>query len=205
MEVIMKRLLFATGNESKAKRFSKRLMENGIEVVTLKDIDCSLEVIENGKDALENALIKARAYYNETGMMTMAIDDNLYLENVSECDQPGVFVRRINEKRLNDEEMINHYISLVNKYSDEGRLVAKWVYGLALIVNGNEYTYTWSKDDFYMVNKPSKIINPGYPLNSISVNRKLNKYFSELTDEDKKLIVNTDDDVISFITENINN
>ena len=31
----MKKVLFATGNEAKAKRFSKGLQEKGIEVITL--------------------------------------------------------------------------------------------------------------------------------------------------------------------------
>lgn len=200
----MKKLLFATGNESKAKRFSEKLRENGIEVISLKDIDCPINVIEDGTNAIENALIKARAYYKKTGMITMGMDDNLYIENISDSDQPGLFVRRINGKILTDEEMIEHYVSLINKYSSDGKLTAKWVYGLALIVDGKEYTYSWSKEDFYLVNKPSKVVNSGYPLNSISVNKKLNKYFSELTDEDKKSIVNTDDNVIDFIIKNIN-
>ena len=34
----MKKILFATGNKSKAKRFSKGLLKNGIEVVTLEGI-----------------------------------------------------------------------------------------------------------------------------------------------------------------------
>ena len=54
----MKRVLFATGNETKAKRFSKGLQQKGIEVISLKDIDQKIEVNENGKNGIENALIK---------------------------------------------------------------------------------------------------------------------------------------------------
>lgn len=49
----MKQVLFATGNPSKAKRFSKGLQEKGIEVITLKDIDIEVEIEENGKNANE--------------------------------------------------------------------------------------------------------------------------------------------------------
>ena len=62
----MKQILFATINESKVKRFQKALLENNIEMLTLKDIDTAIEIEENGSTAIENALIKARAYYNET-------------------------------------------------------------------------------------------------------------------------------------------
>ena len=35
----MKKIVFATSNPTKAKRFSKGLLENGIEIMSLKDID----------------------------------------------------------------------------------------------------------------------------------------------------------------------
>ena len=62
----MKSVVFATGNPAKAKRFSKGLLKNGIEVLSLKDLNIDLNVEENGKDAIENSLIKARACYKIT-------------------------------------------------------------------------------------------------------------------------------------------
>ena len=109
----MKKVLFATGNESKSKRFSKGLQEKGIELITLKDINTNIEVEENGKDAIENAILKARAYSKITNIPVFAMDDNLYLDNVPEEKQPGMYVRRVNGKRLNDDEMIEYYTNLV--------------------------------------------------------------------------------------------
>ena len=40
----MIKVLFATGNPSKAKRFSKGLKEKGIEVITLNDIDTKIDI-----------------------------------------------------------------------------------------------------------------------------------------------------------------
>ena len=199
----MKKVLFATGNLSKGKRFSKGLYEKGIEVITLNDIDVSVEVEENGKNAIENALIKARAYSKVVNMPVFAMDDNLYLENVPEENQPGMYVRRVNGKRLNDEEMIEHYTSLVKQFGTDGKLTCRWVYGMAIIVNGKESTYTWSKEDFYLVDKVSSKTNPGYPLNSISVNKKLNKYFTDITEEDKAKLQEDESDVVEFIANNI--
>ena len=129
----MEKILFATGNKAKAKRFSKGLLKKGIEVVTLENINVKVDVEENGKDAIENALIKARAYQNKTKMITMAMDDNLYLENVPENKQPGMYVRRVNGKRLSDNEMIEHYSNLVKQYGTNGKITARWIYGLAII------------------------------------------------------------------------
>jgi len=197
------KILFATGNPAKAKRFEKGLLEKGIEIITLKDIDKDVEINENGKTAIENALIKARAYSEVVDIPVFAMDDNLYLENVPEEKQPGTFVRRVNGKRLDDEEMIKHYTGLVKDYGINGKLTCRWVYGIAVISNDKENTYTWSKDDFYMVDIPSDKINPGYPLNTISINKKLNKYFTDITEEDKAMLQEDESDVVEFIANSI--
>lgn len=200
----MKQIIFATSNESKAKRFSKGLKELGIEVLSLKDIDIKLDVEEDGNTAIENALIKARECYRKTKMPSMGMDDTLYIEGVPKDLQPGLFVRRVNGKSLTDEEMIEHYTNLVKEYGKDGRINCKWIYGLAVInEKGEEATYTWSKDDFYMVSTKSNKINPGYPLNSISKYKRLDKYFTDVTDEDMKLLEVNEDDVVDFIASHI--
>lgn len=201
----MKKIVFATGNPTKAKRFSKRLLNYDIKVISLKDLDIKLDVNEDGKTAIENALIKARACYKITKMPTIGMDDSLYLENVPEDLQPGLFVRRVNGKSLTDEEMIEHYINLVKNYGIDGKLNCKWVYGLALInEKGEENTYTWYKDNFYMVDTASDKINPGYPLNSISKYKNIDKYFTDtLNSEELEKIAFNEDDVVSFIVSNL--
>lgn len=200
----MKKVLFATGNPSKAKRFSKGLLDKGIEVIILKDIEKDIEINEDGKNAIENAIIKAKAYAEVVDMPVFAMDDNLYLENVPEEKQPGVFVRRVNGKRLTDEEMLQHYTGLVKEYGKEGKLDCKWVYGMAVINEKKEIsTYTWEKEGFYFVEKISDKIRAGYPLDSISINKKLNKYFTDITPEDKKMLSEDESDVVEFIANSV--
>lgn len=200
----MKKLLFATGNVAKVNRFKDKLKEKGIELLSLKDINTCIDVDENGKDAIENALIKARAYYGETNMSVMAMDDSLYIDNVPEDRQPGLFVRRVGGTTLDDESMINYYSDLVNQYGIGGKLNARWVYGMALIVDGKEYTYTWSKSDFWLVDTPTYKRNIGYPLNSISKNIALGKYFTDMTEVDWKSQQENEDHVIDFLNNNLN-
>ena len=197
------KILFATGNETKSKRFSLGLSKYDIDVISLKDINLDLDIEENGNNAIENAIIKAQAYYDATGMITMAMDDSLYIEGVPEKEQPGLYVRRVNGKRLNDEEMIEHYSNLAKKYGKNGKLVARWIYGLAIIKEGNINTYTWSKEDFFITDKRNNKLDVGYPLNSISINIKLNKYFTDLTSADKKEIKQEENDVVEFIKDNV--
>lgn len=197
----MKKVLFATGNEAKVKRFQKELLENGLEIITINDLKEKIDVEENGKNAIENALIKAKAYSKIIDIPVFAMDDNLYIEGIPEQKQPGMFVRRVNGKRLNDEEMIEYYSNLAHEYGKESKLTTRWVYGISVVNNGDEATYTWSKDDFYLVDKPSKVINPGYPLNSVSIDKETNEYFSETTKTKNKKY--DESDVIEFLATNI--
>ena len=199
----MKQILLATKNPAQIKRYKNGLLNRGIKLLTLDDIKVNLEIQEDGQDALENALIKARNYYQETGITVMAIDDNLFLENVPMEKQPGSFVRRVNKKRLSDLEMLEYYINLVKEYGTDGKLNAYWLYGLALIKDGLEFTYTWKSADFYLVDTKSETIETGYPLNSISLNKKLGKYFTDLTESDKLLIKENDEQVFDFIAKNV--
>ena len=178
------KILFATTNPAKIKKYAEELLKYNIEVLTIKDLNLDLCVDENGKNAIENACIKAKAYYEATGITTIGMDNNLFIEELTEEQQPGTHVRRINGKTLNDEEMIEHYTKMVSRHG--GKLTAKWVYGMA-IYDGKEFkTYTWSKDHFYFIEKPSEKRNPGYPLDSISIIPEFNKYLVELTDEERK-------------------
>ena len=195
----MNKILFATTNKSKIERFKSKLEEYDIQLICLNDLDISIDVVENGNSPVENALIKARSYANEVDIPVIAMDDSLYLDGVDEDDQPGLYVRRIKGKRLNDEEMIEHYRKLVKKYGINGKITARWIYGMAFVYKDLSNTFSWNKKDFYLVDKVSLNRNIDYPLNSISIQPQLNKYFSEMTNKEWEKIKDDDDDVINFI------
>ena len=199
----MKEILFATGNESKVNRFKEKLLERGILLKSLKDININFEVEENGKTAIENAEIKAKAYYDVTKITTMAMDDTMYIDDIPEDKQPGVFVRRVNGKRLNDEEMIEYYTNLVKTYGKDGKLNTKWILGMAIIKDGKTLTYTDTTSEYYLIDTPAKDMKEGYPLSSILVNKKVNKYDIYLSEEDKKIGQADDAGFIDFIEKTI--
>lgn len=197
------KVLFATTNLAKVRKYKEELKEKGIELITINDLDFKLDIDENGKNALENAYIKAKTYYDVVKIPTIGMDNCLFIEGLPEEKQPGTHVRRINGKELADDEMIEYYTNLIKQYG--GKLTAKWVYGM-VICNGKETKeYSWSKGDFYLVDKPCKERNPGYPLDSISVMPGNNKYWLELTDEEKIKSKEEDnkDKVVDFIINNI--
>lgn len=196
-------VLFATTNPAKVKKYRDLLKEKGIELVTIKDLDFKLDIDENGKDAIENAYIKAKTYYDKTKIPTIGMDNNLFIEELPEEKQPGTHVRRINGKELNDDEMITYYTNLVKE--NYGKLTAKWVYGMVICSDNGVNKFSWSKDHFYFVDKPCEKRNSGYPLDSITIVPEFNKYLAELTEEDKEVYKKKDniDEVIEFITKSI--
>lgn len=101
------KVLFATTNPAKVKKYAEELAKKNVELLTIKDLNLNLDVDENGKNAIENACIKAKAYYDATGITTIGMDNNLFIEELPEEKQPGTHVRRVNGKELNDDEMID--------------------------------------------------------------------------------------------------
>ena len=195
------KILFATTNPAKVAAYKEKLEQKNIEVLTIQDIDKNIEVKENGKTAIENAYIKAKSYGDATGMITIGMDNNLFIEGIPEEKQPGTHVRRVNGKTLTDEEMLNYYTNLVKEYG--GNLIGKWVYGIVVYHNNDSKEYTWSKDKFYLVDKPCKKLTPGYPLDSMTIIPEFNKYLSELTKEEneQRKVATGDNNVINFICE----
>lgn len=199
------KVLFATTNQAKIGKYKEALKEKGIELITINDLDFKIEVNENGKNAIENAYIKAKTYYEATKIPTIGMDNCLFIEELPDDKQPGTHVRRINGKELNDEEMIEYYTEFANEYG--GKLTAKWVYGMVICNEQERKEYSWSKSNFYLVDKPCEKRNPGYPLDSISITPETNQYWLELTEEEKKKNEEKDNtnDVVAFIVNSIKN
>ena len=108
------KVLFATTNPAKIRKYADELRKRNIEVITIKDLDINLNVEENGKNAIENAYIKSKAYYDVTGITTIGMDNNLFIEDLPEEKQPGTHVRRVNGKTLSEEEFNSQKMRILN-------------------------------------------------------------------------------------------
>lgn len=195
--------LLATTNKAKIRYYGTKLQEQGIEIVTLKDLNIECDIDETGKNPIENAIIKASAYHKLSGMPTIALDDGLFLENVPDNIQPGTHIRRVNNKKLNDIEMIEYYINLVNKYGENGTLKGYFLKGVAIVNQDNTYTFDY-KCNRCFTNKQNENIEEGYPLNSIQIISSLNKFKSELTEDEEKNTMDMEQkDIFEFILNTI--
>ncbi len=178
------KVLFATTNPAKIEYYYDQLKKKGIELLIPKDLNLELEVEETGTDAIENAIIKARAFHEATGLTTIAMDDTLFIEGLPDEEQPKTHVRRVNGKRLNDVEMIEHYTSIAKKLG--GQANGYWLHGVAVCKDGNVNTYDVKSYNTFL-QESSSVVTEGYPLDSISIVPKYNKYRSELTEEERNV------------------
>ena len=100
------KLLYGTGNQAKLSAMQSRLKRLDIELIGLNDLRTEGKVIpqvaEDGKSPLENAKLKAMAYYEAFHMPVFSCDSGLYFDNVPEDIQLGVHVRNVNGKCLSD-------------------------------------------------------------------------------------------------------
>lgn len=180
------KLLYGTGNRAKLSAMRSRLKQLDIELIGLDDLRAEgktiPQVVEDGKAPLENARLKATAYYEAFHIPVFSCDSGLYFDNVSEAIQPGVHVRNVNGKCLTDDEMIDYYSGLVKIY---GNLVASYRNAICF-VQDDTHIYeamepSMESEKFILTDRPHSIVRKkGFPLDSISLDIKTNKYYYDL-------------------------
>jgi len=180
------KILYGTGNPAKLDSMRRRLAEFDIEIIGLKDLDMPIpEVVEDGNTPLENAQKKALAYHEAFGIPVFSCDSGLYLDKVSDEEQPGIHVRTVNGKYLTDEEMLEHYAGLARKY---GNLTARYRNAICLVMD-SEHVYkameeSMASEPFIITDKPHPFRKKGFPLDSLSIDIKSGKYYYDLNNDE---------------------
>jgi 8-oxo-dGTP diphosphatase len=163
------------------------------------------EVVEDGDTPLENARLKAVAYYETFQIPVFSCDSGLYFDNVPDEVQPGVHVRNINGKCLSDDEMIDYYSGLVKRY---GNLVARYRNAICFVVD-EKHIYeamepAMESEKFILTDKPHGTIRKkGFPLDSISLDIKTYQYYYDLP-EDRLEQVAVEDGFLEFFKNVLN-
>ena len=203
------KLLYGTGNLAKLSAMRNRLEQLDIELIGLNDLRVEgknvLEVKEDGNTPLENARRKAMAYYEAFQIPVFSCDSGLYFDNVPDEVQPGVHVRNVNGKCLSDDEMIDYYSGLVKAH---GNLVARYKNAICFVMD-DTHIYeamepSMESEKFILTDKPhSTIRKEGFPLDSISLDIKTNKYYYDLP-EDRLEQVAVEDGFLQFFKNILN-
>ncbi|SHI94844.1 Inosine/xanthosine triphosphate pyrophosphatase, all-alpha NTP-PPase family [Clostridium amylolyticum] len=176
------KLLYGTGNDAKLKSMRAMLKGLNLDIVGLKDINAYVESVdEKGSSPLENAKIKATAYYKALRVPVFSCDSGLYIEGLPDNRQPATYVRRVNGKTLNDEEMIEYYTKIASEFG--GEVKAQYKNAIYLILNDKDaYAYDDNSicESFIITSKVHPNRRKGFPLDSISLDIKTGKYYMDI-------------------------
>ena len=96
------KLLIATRNQGKLREYEALLAGLGLELVDLTEAGIAFEVEERGATFEENAVLKARAYAQASGLFTLADDSGLEVDVLG--GEPGVRSARYDGHSGSDED-----------------------------------------------------------------------------------------------------
>ena len=131
------KIVFATNNQHKLSEIRSILGEN-IEVLSLKDIDCDVDIPETGTTLEENALQKAQYVYDHYHIDCFADDTGLEVEALNGA--PGIYSARyasmVNDSSASHDSEAN-MTRLLKKLGENNNRKARFRTVIALIQKKN--------------------------------------------------------------------
>ena len=173
----MKELILASNNAHKVEEI-KSILED-YSILTLKDINYTKEIVEDGSTFEENALIKARTICKYSGKIAISDDSGLSVDLLD--GRPGVYSARYSKEQT-DEKNIEKVLLELNGQKSK----AKFVSVIALVKpDGTELTF---RGECYGEIIFEKRGTNGFGYDPIFYVPSLNKTFAELSAEQKNSI-----------------
>jgi len=178
------KLIYGTTNIAKIDFMKRRIEPLGIEILSLTDVDAQkLDIAENGNNPLENAKIKALAYYEALKMPVFSCDSGLYIDGLDESRQPGINIRG-QDDYMDDDEAVRYYSALAAELG--GSMTARYKNAIVLVMDEKRFFEHMGEDiasePFLMVSKPHKngVVAKGFPLDCLSVQIESGKYYYDI-------------------------
>lgn len=132
---IKKKFVFATNNAHKLEEVSA-ILGKKIELLSMKDIDCNVDIPETANTLEGNALIKARYIFENYHLDCFADDTGLEVEALNGA--PGVYSARYagdaHDSEANMKKLLKEMENVENRR-------ARFRTVFALIINGKEHLF----------------------------------------------------------------
>lgn len=128
----MNKLLFASANAHKISEIEALVRQLNIQIVGLADLGVKEEIVENGVNLTENAVIKARFLYDRFGMNCFADDTGLEVEALEGA--PGVYSARYAGLPKDDQKNVAKLLHALESTADRK---AQFKTVIAYIEEGN--------------------------------------------------------------------
>ena len=135
----MNKLLIATNNQGKVKELQDLLKDTGIVLITPAHINLDLDVIEDGLTYAENAIKKAIAFAQASGLISLADDSGLEVDVLNGA--PGLYSARYgssNGEKLSDKDRRDY---LIKNLKDKPRPWTARFHATIAIAIPNEETH----------------------------------------------------------------
>ena len=158
----------------------------GIEIVRPKDIGLDLDVDENGSTFEENAAIKAKAFAEASGMVTLADDSGLEVECLN--GEPGIYSARYCPKPgADDKDRRDYLLENIRKCGAPRPWKARFVCEIAIVFPEENKTL---KAAGYCEGEiiPEERGSNGFGYDPVFYRPDLGKTLAELTEDEKNAI-----------------
>lgn len=129
------KLVFATHNHNKAREIQS-IMPEGIEVITLDEIQCNEDIPETEKTLEGNAKLKAQYIVDQFNMNCFADDTGLEIEALN--GEPGVYSARYAGEARNSDDNMN---LVLEKLRDVQNRNAQFRTAIALYWDGEMHLF----------------------------------------------------------------
>lgn len=133
------RIIFATGNAGKMRETRLILGDLGCEILSMKEAGADPEIVENGSSFGENAEIKARAVWQETGDIVLADDSGLVVDYIG--GEPGIYSARYMGEDTSYEIKNQNIIDRLSEAKEEER-AARFVCNIAAVLPDGSVIHT---------------------------------------------------------------
>ncbi len=182
----MMKLILATRNQHKIEEIKKILADSQIEILTLEDFPDVPEVEETGKTLEENAVLKAKAVYNATGIPALADDSGLEVDVLDGA--PGVMSARFAGPGCPPEADKDNNLKLLDllKSVPEEKRGATFRCVVAIALNQDDVRIVEGKVGGFITHK--EIGENGFGYDPVFFYPELDKTFAELKPEEKNRI-----------------
>ncbi|MFA6024045.1 MAG: non-canonical purine NTP pyrophosphatase [Candidatus Gracilibacteria bacterium] len=177
------KLLVATKNPGKFEEIREMLLPLGAELLSLAEVGISDDFFEGGDGFEENALGKARFYFEKSGIPAVADDSGIFVEALE--SELGVKTRRWGAgERASDEEWLEQFLKRME--SEENRN-AEFVCAAAYAGPEGERVFVGdTKGTLAMA--PQVPVRQGIPLSSIFYPEGYRKVYAELSLDEKNAV-----------------
>lgn len=180
----MQRILIGTKNPGKIVEYKTILKKHPLKVITLRDLNIEQEVIEDQKTFKQNAIKKAKFYFNLSKLPTLAEDGGIEIDYLN--GEPGIKSRRWPGYQATDEQLISITLEKLNKVPFKKRTAQLRVV-IALIIDGKINTAEGALRGL-ILKKPVKKIISGYPFRSLFYIPEANKTLAGMSEKEEMLV-----------------